>query len=398
MYCPKCGAILSDDSVACNKCGMSFYWNQRGYQSYGNSGLNQPYGNNMLPQKNDYYSQQEKKKPGFLIDLITALCLIITVLTPIGIFLMWKYKIPKSNAFRTFATVLFTCIFIFWIRSAISGELGTLVKEELGVETQVSQDQNSNKNSSKNVDAKISETEVYNANDVKIVVKSIENNKVTFYIENNSSKDYSMAMHSYAINGYMADNNMFDMSSSVAKNSKATVTFTIPKTLESGYKVNAIKKMDFIIWFYDKAINYKDFDTGILTIKTNLYDAESEYNKNEQKLLEENSVTYSLSKKDEGSLVIEIKNNSNQSYSFSGENIVVNGFTLDTTFNLDVYNKVVYPGCYYQMTIKYNWDKNKNFKKENGISKINTVTMNFEIIPDDDYYNSFTSSQLSINY
>lgn len=409
MICPNCKAVLSDDSVACNKCGMHFYRNPGTYQQNGNNGqFNQnqqngnyyqynPYQQNGygMPQQNiNIYIPQQEKKPSILLEIIIALCLIFTITSPIGIILMWAYKIPKNSFMRVLGTIVFTLIFLFWL-GVIGGD-GVIqqIKEEMSIEE--SQDSQNSQNS--NEDATVNEAVIYDDNDVIIKIKSLDGNKVKFYIENNSSKNYSINMHAYAINGYMADNNMFDMSSSAAKNSKVNVTFSIPKTLNSGYKVSDIKQMDFLIWFYDDDINYKAFDTGVLTVKTSLYDNKVDYDKGDQQLLSEKDISFQLVDKDEDKFVIGINNNSDSIYAFSGKNVVVNGYSLDTTYNLDIYDKMVFPGCFYPMTFEYEWSTTSKFKSENDISKIDSVTLNFEAVPDNDYSKSWDSSQLIIQY
>lgn len=248
MICPNCKAVLSDDSVACNKCGMHFYRNPGTYQHNGNNGQFNQYqqtgnngqfnqyqqiGNNGqynqnqqngnyyqynpyqqngygMPQQNiNIYIPQQEKKPSILLEIIIALCLIFTITSPIGIILMWAYKIPKNSFMRVLGTIVFTLIFLFWL-GVIGGD-GVIqqIKEEMSIEE--SQDSQNSQNS--NEDATVNEAVIYDDNDVIIKIKSLDGNKVKFYIENNSSKNYSINMHAYAINGYMADNNMFDMSS-----------------------------------------------------------------------------------------------------------------------------------------------------------------------------------------
>ncbi len=409
MICPNCKAVLSDDSVACNKCGMHFYRNPGTYQQNGNNGqFNQyqqngnyshynPYQQNGygMPQQNiNIYIPQQEKKPSILLEIIIALCLIFTITSPIGIILMWVYKIPKNLFMRVLGTIVFTLIFLFWF-GVIGGD-GVIqdIQEQMSIEE--SQDSQNSQNF--NEDATVNEAVIYDDNDVIIKIKSLDGNKVKFYIENNSSKNYSINMHAYAINGYMADNNMFDMRSSAVKNSKVNVTFSIPKTLNSGYKVSDIKRMDFLIWFYDDDINYKAFDTGVLTVKTSLYDNKVDYDKGNQQLLSEKDISFQLVDKDEDEFIIGINNNSDSIYEFSGKNVVVNGYSLDTTYNLDIYDKMVFPGCFYPMTFEYEWSTTSKFKSENDISKIDSVTLNFEAVPDNDYSKSWDSSQLIIQY
>lgn len=246
--------------------------------------------------------------------------------------------------------------------------------------------------------ATVTDAVIYEGNDVVVELKSLEDNTLKFYVENNSSKNLSTSMHAYAINGYMADNNIYDMNQSIAANSKANISFKIPKTLESGYEVTEIKRMDFLIWFYDDDASFKDFDTGVLTVETNLADGKLDNDIGSEELLNENNISYKLVEKDEDKVVIGINNNSDTYYDFDGKNVVVNGYSLDVTYNLDIYDKLVFPDCSYPMTFEYNWSSDGNFKDDNDIDKIETVTLNFGIRPNSDYFSESSTSQISIEY
>jgi archaellum component FlaF (FlaF/FlaG flagellin family) len=153
-----------------------------------------------------------------------------------------------------------------------------------------------------------------------------------------------------------------------------------------------------LIWFYDDDESFKAFDTGILTVETNLADGNLNNGFGEEELLNENNISYKLVEKTEEQFVVSISNNSDTMNVFSGKNVVVNGFTLDTTYNLDIFDKIVFPGCSYPMTFEYNWSASDDFKGTNGISKIENVTFNFEVRPNDDYFQEYTTSQMTITY
>ena len=245
--------------------------------------------------------------------------------------------------------------------------------------------------------ATVEDSVIYEGNDVIVELKSLEGNTLSFYIENNSSKNLSSSLHAYAVNGAMADNNMFDMYKSIAANSKTNITFEIPSVLESGYEVNEIRRLDFLIWFYDDDASFKAFDTGVLTVETSLYDGTLAGCVGDE-LLDENGVSYTLLDKNQHNVVIGITNNTENYYTFSGKNVVINGYTLDTTYNLDLYDKMVFPNCSYAMLFDFDWDSDNDFKKNNGITVIENVTFNFDVRPNDDYFSEFSSSKVSVDY
>ena len=360
-------------------------------------------------QQQRYYNtpnQNAEKKPGCLIDGIIAICLFFTCLAPIGIILMWVYKVPRSLVLRVLATVLFGGLFIFAIafygndssdetNSSYNSSSNTVVETTTEATTEAETEEITTE---EEIVATVTDAIIYEGNDVTVELKSLEGNTLKFYIENNSSKNLSTSLHAYAINGYMADNNMFDMSQSIAANSKANISFKIPKKLESGYEVKEIKRMDFLIWFYDDEASFKDFDTGVLTVETNLADGNLDNDIGDEELLNENNISYKLVDKNEDKVVIGINNNSDTYMSFDGKNVVVNGYSLDTTYNLDVYDKIVFPECSYPMTFEYDWDSDTNFKEDNDINLIENVTLNFGIRPNEDFFSETSSSQMTIDY
>lgn len=98
---------------------------------------------NVPPQKSD-----NEKKPSVAIDILIAVCLFFTCLAPIGIILMWVYKVPRDIAIRIIATILFGGIFIFVIgfyggenKGTSSNNTSTVSRQEVETEENTTEDQ-----------------------------------------------------------------------------------------------------------------------------------------------------------------------------------------------------------------------------------------------------------------
>ena len=378
MICPNCGVNLPDTAKMCYVCKSTF--NNGNSTPSGMSYYDQGINSNpriTQPQQMNFNNPNWNRKPKNSNN--GCLSHVLVVIVAFVLLIGWAAVSIKSS------------------KSAEDDEYST--SETVETEYEEAEVETTSETSTEaEVLATVTDSVIYEGNDVKIELKSLDGNTLSFYVENNSTKNLSTSMHAYAINGYMADNNIYDMSNPIAANSKANITFDIPQVLDSGYEVDKIKRMDFLIWFYDDDKSFKDFDTGIITVETSLADGTLDNDIGNEELLNENNISYKLIEKDEDKLVIGINNNSDTYCDFDGKNVVVNGFTLNTDYNLDIFDKVVFPECSYPMTFEYEWSTEADFKKTNGIDKIENVTLNFSVRPNSDYFSETTSSQLSVEY
>jgi hypothetical protein len=78
-------------------------------------------------------------------------------------------------------------------------------------------------------------------------------------------------------------------------------------------------------------------------------------------------------------------------------NVVINGYSYDTTYNLDLYDKELLPNCSLDIVVDFNYDKNANFLENNGITSLDEMTMNFNLRRNGDYFDEITSSKLVVD-
>lgn len=122
---------------------------------------------------------------------------------------------------------------------------------------------------------KIEEQVIYEGNDVRITTKGISKNgngwDIKLFIENNSDLNLGFNAHAYAINGIMTKNNIYDMDCDVAARKKTNTFLKLKESVLKAYDINEIKCVDVVFWAYDNDKSYKEFDTGQIEIRTNLY-------------------------------------------------------------------------------------------------------------------------------
>lgn len=411
MFCYKCGTQLPDGAKMCHNCRTVFDPNFHPQQQTNNIrytpdprsnqpnqfGMPQNQNNRAMNQgfvrpQNNYTRQQPVQNHSYssaskiIIGLFVVFMIIPLFSGIVSLFGPSKTKDNKDSAYTEVS------------KTSTSSTTETRTTERQTTEQRTTETPTTETVTTEApVVATVEDSIIYEGNDVIVELKSLQGNTLTFYIENNSSKNLSTSMHAYAINGAMADNSMYDMYKSIAANSKSNITFDIPSVLESGYPVEEIRRMDFLIWFYDDDASYKAFDTGILTVETNLYDGILASIEGEE-LLNENGISYTLADKDQDQVIIGINNHSENYYEFDGKNVVVNGYSLDTTYDFDIYGKLVFPDCSIPMVFEYNWNTQEDFKGINGISSIENVSLSFGMRQNGSYTLESNSSTISIEY
>lgn len=219
----------------------------------------------------------------------------------------------------------------------------------------------------------INESVIYEKNDVKIVAKGCEDfgneMNVNFYIENNSNLNLNFAVNSYAINGIMAGNNIYDMYTSIASGKKANTTLEIPESVFEAYGIDSVKYLDILIWAYDDDASYKEFDTGTIRIETNKYDGKSVKLSGET-LYNEKSVIVEYMYCSGNKYTYCITNNTEENANFEITKISVNDFGV----SLDDYNWLyssseIFSGCQGILILELD----ENFLEKNEIKEIEKI-------------------------
>ena len=122
--------------------------------------------------------------------------------------------------------------------------------------------------------ARIENKEIYNDNGLKITILDYnsQTNEMNLQYENTSSKDWDVTIKSYAVNGIMMDTGLGAASTNVPADSVAKNTFTPKTDYLSTYGLDTPVYFDFLFWAYDNSVNFKDFDTGQITVETDQFD------------------------------------------------------------------------------------------------------------------------------
>lgn len=360
MYCKNCGSMIQEGSKFCSNCGtpISIQDNsareqtrvetqQREFPEYYNRD-NTPY------DTGDKHAKPKKKK--------------------------------GKGCLLAFAIVVASLIFFGVVFSFFSSE----PEETESTNNITKQTVNTTKQVTTTKQITIEKKLIYDKNNVKIYVTGFEDNKVKFYIENNSNLNLSFNAHSYAINGIMTGNNIYDMNCDVAANAKANTSLTIKSDFLSKYSIDEIQSIEINFWAYDNDKSFKEFDTGKITINTNASSSSLTKIKGTEELYNEKSIEVQYINQDNNNYTYLITNNTDSLFTFDIYNITINGFTSSET-DYDLYNEEVLNGCQYVFTITVS----NSFMYENNIDKVEDISFNISIRPNADYFNEWTTPMLS---
>ena len=231
----------------------------------------------------------------------------------------------------------------------------------------------------------VDEILLYSENDVKIYVKRLEDNALKFLIENNSDLNLGFNAHSYAINGIMTQESIYTMDYDVSAHSKANTKLEIPNSFLQEHKIESIEQIDILFWAYDNDKNFKEFETDVITIKTNAFknniaciSGSEIYNKK--------GIIVEFLEQENNEFTFCLTNKTGHYFDFTVSNINVNGFTYDD-LDFDLYDEQILNNCQFVYTIKID----KKFLNNNDIEKISTVSFNFEIEPEGDVFNDWST-------
>ena len=222
MICPRCGGFNDDNKRSfCSSCGYSFLSPEE-QERVAHFRNNRIQSINAWQNANNQYQGQGVKQgidDKIIVIVITLIVLGLIVGSAFYVYSnrdsMVKYDNSSSNTEV----------------SEVYSETST-IKSTTTKKSTTKKNETTSKNTKKQTTTtkkeekpSIKETLIYDANNVLIYISSLEDNIIKFYIENNSDKNYSFTAHSFAINGIMARNNIYDMYCSVASYSKANAKF-----------------------------------------------------------------------------------------------------------------------------------------------------------------------------
>jgi len=271
------------------------------------------------------------------------------------------------------------CIFFAWIFffSYINNNTDSPDKSKEIVKSESSNENNTKLN--------FSTEEIYNKNDCIISIVSNDEKSITFCIENNSSKDYGFYAHAISINGIMTNCNIYTMDTDVPSGKKANATITF----ESDWidKCGDVEYIDVIFWAYDHETNMKDFDTGIINMKSNKYTSDKIVEPAASPI-DMNNVNVSIVEILNDKAIIQITNNSNDYISIDVDNASINEWAYDNSFDtMDVY---IFP----KNTIQLELEIDSSFKEEHKIDSVDFIEFSLNIRPNGDYGNEIKTEKI----
>lgn len=218
----------------------------------------------------------------------------------------------------------------------------------------------------------IEPTEIYNGNGVSIEISEIEQSRsettISFLLTSVSDKDYAISAHTYAVNGLMAGEHLYgsDVDLPAGKKAKFSVEIKNQWLAENG--IEKIAQLDFLFWAYGDSV--KEWDTGNIELKTNLYDEGLMYSPSGEEIYTDPNITvwYTGNVGEDYSFVI--KNNNYYNSDYTIDNCSVNDWSykvLDYTY--DLFDEPIHANSYDVFTLSVE----SGFMEEYDISQIESI-------------------------
>ena len=240
------------------------------------------------------------------------------------------------------------------------------------------------------IDVSIKEQIVYDENGVIIKITGIKDSKVSFYIENNSDLNLSFNMHSYAVNSLMTNENIYTMDCGVVAHSKNTCELDVPEKFLKDNDIDVIKNLTLHIWAYNNDTYMKEFDCGSIVVDTSASDGTNSI-QNGEILLEENGIKYELLKKQGNVYYIGLTNNNDVLCEFDIQNLVINDWTCDISYDFDLMGLQILPNCQNILAL----DMTKHIQ-EKGITETKYISFNLDVRRNADYFDNYIGSTIRI--
>lgn len=196
---------------------------------------------------------------------------------------------------------------------------------------------------------------------------------LNFVAKNNGEKDCSVVAHSYCVNGLFCGDNKYGFrTQDVPVGKKARYSLSIGKDWMKDNRITDIASFQIIFWVYIDS--YASIQSGVVEIKTNLYDAVTGYEPKGTNVYADNDIIlwYVGNNKNEYTFIM--KNNTTET-SYTIDNFSVNewGYKL-TEYTYNLYDEEMLPNTYVKFTIPIE----QSFLTSNGIKKVETLEFNIK--------------------
>lgn len=298
----------------------------------------------------------------------------------------------KGSCLATILIVFGILIFI----GVITPSSGDKDKEKQSAQIDNIQKEDAIEKTNKKIDNTfIQSGEIYSGNNVIISVQGYDSNDsyitIPFLIENNSTLNLGFNAHAYSINNIMTGNNIYDMDCDVASGKKANAELKIKKSILEKYEIDTVKTFDVLFWAYDNDKNFKEFDTGQITIHTSGYDEKINILSGEN-IYDDKGVKVEYLSNDNNEYTYCITNNTGNYFDFDVENITINDYT-SSDWDFDLMNVVVLNSCQATFSIKVT----DEFAKLNNIDNIQKIEFTLNIRPLGDYFSDWSTEMITYN-
>lgn len=243
----------------------------------------------------------------------------------------------------------------------------------------------------------LEETVIYEGD--KCVIKAVEcdNDSFKLHIKNDSDKDYSFNVHALAINGIMTGCNIYTGDTDVPSGKNGTME--VEFSSDWLYEIEDVEYIEMIIWAYDKAESFKDFDTGIIRIETNKYTDDISFKQKDDWIdvnglhivkgdMNGSYISYSIINENDYHISTTLDNCSINDWSFEpGYSVHISNNAVGAS--IDGLNVIVFPNCIANVVVDIS-----DFMKENDMDKIDGFEFSLKILPNEDYFKEENTNKI----
>lgn len=226
--------------------------------------------------------------------------------------------------------------------------------------------------------ASITETVVFDANDIKVTAKALNYDgwmgpELVLLIENNSSQNITVQNRNASINGLMIDPML---SADVAAGKKANETMTIMSSELEQAGIKTIKDIEFILHIFDTETWDEIVDSDVIVISTDATDYVQTFDDSGVVAYDENGVKIvakTLNSSDSfwgADLYLYIENNTEQDITVQARDVSIDGFMIDPVFSSEiVHGKKAFDSLTFM----------ESDLTDNGITDIKEIELKFHI-------------------
>lgn len=226
--------------------------------------------------------------------------------------------------------------------------------------------------------ASITETVVFDANDIKVTAKALNYDgwmgpELVLLIENNSSQNITVQNRNASINGLMIDPML---SADVAAGKKANETMTIMSSELEQAGIKTIKDIEFILHIFDTETWDEIVDSDVIVISTDATDYVQTFDDSGVVAYDENGVKIVAKKLNSSDsfwgadLYLYIENNTEQDITVQARDVSIDGFMIDPVFSSEiVHGKKAFDSLTFM----------ESDLTDNGITDIKEIELKFHI-------------------